>query len=42
MAFLANAGCDVAQGYLICRPLLTTAEAVAHLAVPQDVSKFAR
>jgi diguanylate cyclase (GGDEF)-like protein len=42
MAFLANAGCDVAQGYLICRPLLTTAEAVAHLGLSQAVSKFAR
>jgi diguanylate cyclase (GGDEF)-like protein/PAS domain S-box-containing protein len=31
LAFLAAAGCDVAQGYLISRPLLTTADAVAYL-----------
>jgi len=32
MAFLAAAGCDVVQGYLISPPLLTTAEAQAYLA----------
>jgi diguanylate cyclase (GGDEF)-like protein/PAS domain S-box-containing protein len=31
LAFLAAAGCDVAQGYLISRPLPTTAAAVAYL-----------
>jgi len=41
-AFLAIAGCDVAQGYLICRPLLTTADAIAYLGQPQHLSKMAR
>ncbi len=41
MAFLANAGCDIVQGYLVSRPLLTTAEAVAYLGLPRDMSKTA-
>jgi EAL domain-containing protein (putative c-di-GMP-specific phosphodiesterase class I) len=40
-AFLANAGCDVTQGYLVCRPLLTTAEAVAYLQSLQDLPRRA-
>jgi EAL domain-containing protein (putative c-di-GMP-specific phosphodiesterase class I) len=42
LAFLSNAGCDVAQGYLISRPLLTTAEAIAYLRPPQAALKLVR
>ena len=35
MVFLEDTGCDVAQGYLISRPLLTTAEAVDYLHTTQ-------
>ena len=41
LAFLAEAGCDVAQGYLIARPLLTTDEAIAYLRSPRDLSQMA-
>jgi diguanylate cyclase (GGDEF)-like protein/PAS domain S-box-containing protein len=41
MAFLAAAGCDVVQGYLISWPLLTTAEAVAYLGSPHDLCRMA-
>jgi EAL domain-containing protein (putative c-di-GMP-specific phosphodiesterase class I) len=36
VAFLEAAGCDAAQGYLFCRPLATTAEAIAYLRAPSE------
>jgi EAL domain-containing protein (putative c-di-GMP-specific phosphodiesterase class I) len=41
MAFLAAAGCDVAQGYLIAQPMLTTADVIAYLKSPHGECEIA-